>query len=62
MSAGSAFSRNFEDLLAEARGYRLSLVLAHQHMNQLPRDMREALAANPRTKLVFACAPEDAKV
>ncbi len=29
-------------------------------MNQLPRDMREALAANARTKLVFACSPEDA--
>jgi hypothetical protein len=56
-----ALPRSFEDLLAEARGYRLSLVLAHQHMNQLPRDMREALAANARTKLVFACAPEDAR-
>lgn len=54
-----ALPRSFEDLLAEARGYRLSLVLAHQHMNQLPRDMREALAANARTKLVFACSPED---
>ena len=57
-----ALPRSFEDLLAEARGYRLSLVLAHQHMNQLPRDMREALAANARTKLVFACSPEDAKL
>ena len=56
-----ALPRSFEDLLAEARGYRLSLVLAHQHMNQLPKDMREALAANARTKLVFACSPEDAK-
>jgi len=57
-----ALPRSFEDLLAEARGYRLSLVLAHQHMNQLPKDMREALAANARTKLVFACSPEDAQV
>jgi hypothetical protein len=56
-----ALPRSFEDLLAEARGYRLSLVLAHQHMNQLPKDMREALAANARTKLVFACSPEDAQ-
>jgi hypothetical protein len=55
-----ALPRSFEDLLAEARGYRLTLVLAHQHMNQLPKDMREALAANARTKLVFACSPEDA--
>ena len=52
--------RSFEDLLAEARGYRLSLVLAHQHMGQLPRDMRDALGANARTKIVFTCSPEDA--
>jgi hypothetical protein len=53
--------RSFEDLLAEARGYRLSLVLAHQHLGQLKRDMRDALAANARTKVVFACSPEDAR-
>jgi hypothetical protein len=55
-----ALPRSFEDLLAEARGYRLSLVLAHQHLGQLPRDMRDALAANARTKVCFACSPEDA--
>jgi len=53
--------RSFEDLLAEARGYGLSLMLAHQHLGQLPREMREALAANARTKVVFACSPQDAK-
>jgi hypothetical protein len=52
--------RSFEDLLAEARGYRLSLVLAHQHMGQVNREMREALAANARTKVAFTCSPEDA--
>jgi hypothetical protein len=46
--------------LAEARGYRLSLVLAHQHMGQLPKDVRDALGANARTKVVFTCSPEDA--
>jgi hypothetical protein len=29
-------------MLAEARGYRLSLVLAHQHLAQLPRDTQLA--------------------
>jgi len=52
--------RSFEDLLAEARGYRLSLVLAHQHLGQLPREMRDALGANARTKVVFTCSPDDA--
>lgn len=57
-----ALPRSFEDMLAEARGYGLSMVLAHQHMGQLPKEMREALAANARTKIVFACSPDDAKV
>lgn len=55
-----ALPQSFEDILAEARGYRLSLVLAHQHLSQLPRNMREAIGANARTKVVFACSPEDA--
>jgi TraM recognition site of TraD and TraG/Type IV secretion-system coupling protein DNA-binding domain len=48
------------DMLAEARGYRLSLCLAHQHLGQLPREMREAIAANARTKLYFQLSPHDA--
>lgn len=54
--------RSFEDLLTEARGYGLSLVLAHQHMGQLKREIRDALAANARTKISFACSPEDARL
>lgn len=50
----------FEDIAAEARGYRLSLVLAHQHLAQLPREMREALAANARTKVYFQASRQDA--
>jgi hypothetical protein len=56
-----ALPHSFEDLLAEARGYRLSLCLAHQHLGQLPRPMAEALSANARTKLIFTCSPEDAR-
>jgi hypothetical protein len=48
-------------MLAEARGYRLSLCLAHQHLGQLPKEMREALAANARTKLYFQLSPHDAQ-
>jgi len=48
------------DMLAEARGYRLSLVLAHQNLAQLPRDTQLALSANARNKLYFTCSPEDA--
>jgi hypothetical protein len=38
-----------DDALAEARGYRLSLVLAHQHLTQLPPDVRDAVDANAAT-------------
>jgi len=52
--------RSFEEMLAEARGFRLSMVLAHQHLAQLPRDLRDAVSANARTKLWFSMSPEDA--
>jgi DNA helicase HerA-like ATPase len=48
------------EMLAEARGYRLSLCLAHQHLGQLPKEMREAIAANARTKVFFQLSAEDA--
>lgn len=47
------------DMLAEARKYRLSLCLAHQHLGQLRRELRDGLA-NARTKVYFQLSPEDA--
>ncbi|GAA4734237.1 hypothetical protein Prum_069920 [Phytohabitans rumicis] len=49
-----------DDMLAEARGYRLSLVLAHQNLAQLPNETQRALSANARNKVFFDVAPEDA--
>ncbi len=49
------------DMLAEARAYRLSLVLAHQDLAQLPRELREGISANARSKIFFTCSPEDAR-
>ncbi|WP_051050968.1 type IV secretory system conjugative DNA transfer family protein [Nocardiopsis salina] len=51
---------SFEDMLAESRGYRLSLILAHQELGQLPNDLRKALSANARTKFFFTASPDDA--
>jgi hypothetical protein len=48
------------DMLAEARGYRFGLVLAHQNLTQMPRETQLALSANARNKVFFTCAPEDA--
>ncbi|MFL6110033.1 MAG: TraM recognition domain-containing protein, partial [Catenulispora sp.] len=50
-----------EDMLAEARGYRLSLTLAHQNLAQLPRALREGVSANARSKIFFNASPEDAR-
>lgn len=52
--------RSFDEILAEARGYRLSLVLAHQHLGQLPRALGEAISASARNKVFFNLSPEDA--
>jgi len=48
------------DMLAEARGYRFGMVLAHQNLAQMPRDTQLAISANARNKVLFSCAPEDA--
>jgi hypothetical protein len=52
--------RSFDEMLAEARGYRLSMVLAHQHLGQLPKELRETVSSNARTKVWFSMSPEDA--
>ncbi|WP_053171400.1 type IV secretory system conjugative DNA transfer family protein, partial [Streptomyces sp. SBT349] len=51
-----------EDMLAEARGYRLSITLAHQYLRQLPKELEEGISANARTKLYFNASPEDARL
>jgi hypothetical protein len=51
---------SLEEMLAEARHYHLSLVLAHQNLAQLPNDLREGISANARNKIFFTVSPEDA--
>ncbi|MGH9296075.1 MAG: hypothetical protein ACRD0B_12145, partial [Acidimicrobiales bacterium] len=43
-------------------GYHLSVVLAHQHLAQLPKDLAEAASANARNKVYFNVSPEDARL
>src|SRR5262249_10920730 len=52
---------SLDTMLAEARKYRLSLVLAHQNLAQFPRELLEAASANARNKVFFTCSPRDAK-
>jgi hypothetical protein len=50
------------DVLAEARGLGVGLTLAHQHLAQLPQDLRPAVLANARSRVVFATQHDDAQV
>jgi hypothetical protein len=51
----------FGEILAEARKYGLSLTVAHQHLDQLPSDLRAALLGNVHTEIVFQVSLKDAK-
>lgn len=52
---------SLDTMLAEARKYRLSMVLSHQDLTQFPRELLAAVSANARNKIYFACSPEDAR-
>jgi hypothetical protein len=52
----------WDEMVAQGRKYGLSLVLAHQNLEQLPKDFREVLLANARSKVVFRLSASDAKV
>ena len=51
---------SFADLLAQARGYRFGLTLAHQHLHQLSPDLRQAVLANARSRVAFQMGHADA--
>jgi hypothetical protein len=51
-----------EDMLAEARAYRLAVTMAHQNLAQLPPDLREGISANARSQVIFSVSPEDARI
>lgn len=49
------------DLLAQARSMGAMFTLAHQHLDQLPADVRSAVLANARSRVVFQLGHSDAK-
>jgi hypothetical protein len=50
------------DALAQARGLGVGLTLAHQHLAQLPGNLKAAVLANARSRVCFQLAGEDAQL
>ncbi len=50
------------DVLAQARGLGVGLTLAHQHLGQLPFDVKAAVLANARSRVLFTASHDDASV
>jgi len=51
----------FPDLLAQARALGLGLTLANQNFGQLSTDVREAVLANARSRVIFQPSASDAR-
>jgi hypothetical protein len=49
------------DALAQARGLGVGYTLAHQHLGQLPKSIRDAVTANARTRIAFQLSHPDAR-
>lgn len=49
------------DMLAQARGLGVGLVLAHQHLGQLPDAVKTAVLGTARTQLAFQLDHDDAR-
>jgi hypothetical protein len=52
---------DFADVLARARGAKVPFTVAHQHLDQLTPNLRAAVLANARSRLVFRPAEGDAR-
>jgi hypothetical protein len=51
----------WEEMFAQGRKYGLALTVAHQNLGQLPKELREVVLANARSKAEFALSASDAK-
>ncbi|MCX6713680.1 MAG: type IV secretion system DNA-binding domain-containing protein [Candidatus Vogelbacteria bacterium] len=58
----SFVNESFADILAEARKYKLSLTIAHQYIEQMPEEVRDAVFGNVGTTIAFRVGPLDAEM
>ena len=54
--------RSFADILSEARKYKLNLTMAHQYIEQMEEEVRDAVFGNVGTMIVFRVGAYDADV
>jgi hypothetical protein len=59
--AAAYFDSNMDDLLTEARKYKLGCVFAHQFLDQCTSSLRSSLAANTSIKMVSGVSMSDAR-
>jgi len=50
------------NMISELRKFRVGLILANQHLNQLEPDVRHAVLGNTGTLISFRLGPEDAQI
>ncbi len=55
-------NETFADILAEARKYRLALIIAHQYVAQMEDKVRDAVFGNVGTTISFRVGPLDAEL
>lgn len=55
-------NETFAEILSEARKYKLNLVIAHQYIEQMEEEVRDAVFGNVGTTIVFRVGPFDAEV
>lgn len=54
-------NESFADILSEARKYKLNLTIAHQYIEQMPEEVRDAVFGNVGTMITFRVGAYDAE-
>jgi len=55
-------NKSFADILSEARKYKLNLIIAHQYIEQMSEEVRDAVFGNVGTMVTFRVGAFDAEV
>lgn len=55
-------TQTFSGMLSEARKYGLGLIIAHQYLSQIDKDLQDALFGNVGSMLIFRVGPNDAPI